>query len=76
MKEKQIGFTLRINEDKWTLFTAIAALKRTTAVDTLRSYIDEYIEKNKALINIDAFTKMKDAQECAPRAKADDDRRA
>ena len=62
MKEKQIHFTMRINEDKWTLFTAIAALKRTTAVDTLRAFIDEYIEQNKALINIDEFTKMKDSQ--------------
>ena len=62
MKDKQIGFTMRINEDKWTLFTGITALKRTTAVDTLRAFIDEYIEQNKALINIDEFTKMKDSQ--------------
>ena len=62
MKDNQIGFTLRIDADKWTLFTAIAALKRTTAVDTLRTFIDEYIEQNKTLINIDEFTKMKDSQ--------------
>ena len=59
MKENQITFTLRIDEEKWTLFTAINALKRTTAVDALRAFIDEYIEQNKALINIDEFTKMK-----------------
>ena len=60
MKEKQVGFTLRIDADKWALFTAITALKRTTAVDTLRAYIDECIEQNKSLINIDEFTKAKE----------------
>ena len=59
MKEKQIGFTLRIDADKWVLFTAISALKRTTAVDMLRAYIDGCIEQNKTLINIDEFTKAK-----------------
>ena len=61
MKDNQIGFTLRIDADKWTLFTAIAALRRTTAVGALRAYIDEYIEQNKNLINIDEFTKTKDS---------------
>ena len=60
MKEKQIGFTLRIDADKWALFTAISALKRTSAVDMLRTYIDECIEQNKTLINIDEFTKAKE----------------
>ena len=59
MKEKQIGFTLRVDADKWALFTAISALKRTTAVDMLRAYIDGCIEQNKTLINIDEFTKTK-----------------
>ena len=62
MKENQIGFTLRIDADKWALFTAIAALKRTSAVDMLRVYIEHCIEQNKTLINIDEFTKMKGSQ--------------
>jgi hypothetical protein len=51
-KEKQVGFTLRVDEDKWAIFTAIAALKRTTAVEMLRDFIGEVNAKNENLINV------------------------
>jgi hypothetical protein len=58
-KEEQIGFTLRINAGKWALFTAIAALKRTSAVAMIRDYIDQTLEENKALINVEELEKVK-----------------
>lgn len=56
LKDKnQINFSLRMDADQWALFTAIATLKKTSAVDLLRGFVDGYVEENKGLINLEAL---------------------
>jgi hypothetical protein len=56
-KEGQVSFTLRVDVEKWALFAAISALKRTTAIGMVRNYIDQVLEENKALINLEELKK-------------------
>jgi hypothetical protein len=58
--KKQISFSLRVDEDQWSLFSAIATLKKTSAVDMLRKYVSEVVEENKNMFNIGEIEKRRD----------------
>lgn len=55
--EKQAGFTFRTDADKLRIFNALCTLNDTLPTRVLRDMVDEYIEKNKGLLNMDALRK-------------------
>jgi hypothetical protein len=55
--KRQVSFSLRVEADQWALFTAIATLKKTSAVELLRKYVDGYVEEHKSLINLEELAK-------------------
>ena len=59
-KEKLIGFTFRISAREMAVFNAICVLKGDTAADLFRTYVRNYIEQNKNLVNLDAIANLKE----------------
>lgn len=50
-KDEMITYSLRVNRDRWALFSAIAALKNTSVLDLLRDMIDGYIQDNGNMLS-------------------------
>lgn len=50
-EDKQVVYTLRVDRDKWALFSAVAALKGVTVSDALRDMVDGYIRDNGSMLS-------------------------
>lgn len=53
--QKQTGFSLRVESEKFKIFSALCTLNDTTPTNVLRDAVDSYIEKHKDKINVEAL---------------------